>query len=63
MGILENMSKEHQLREIICEAMCEIEGDFDDELTVGDIYKILAKYNDIDEIPSDVILDDEINFK
>lgn len=49
--------KERKLEDIIYTAICEIESDFDNKLTVSDIYKILVKVRNIDEVPSDIGLE------
>ena len=41
------MSKEKQLEDLIYEVICDIESDFDDKLTVHDIYKKLVKVREI----------------
>lgn len=38
--------EEIRLKNIIYEAICEIESDFDNKLTVSDIYKILIRIDD-----------------
>lgn len=46
--------------EIIYEVICDIENDFENKLTVDDIYKKLIQIQNI-EIPLDVAMDDLIN--
>ena len=46
--------------EIIYGVICDIENDFDNKLTVYDIYTKLIKIQDI-EVPLDVAMDDLIN--
>ena len=46
--------------EIIYEVICDIENDFENKLTVDDIYKKLIQIQNI-EIPLDVTMDDLIN--
>ena len=46
--------KERKLQDIIYEAICEIESDFDNKLTINDIYKILVKVRNLDEVPDDI---------
>lgn len=41
------MSKEKQLEDLIYEVICDIESDFEDKLTIDDIYKKLVKVRDI----------------
>lgn len=41
------MNKEKQLEDLIYEIICDIENDFDNRLTVHDIYKKLVKVRDI----------------
>ena len=47
--------------EIIYEVICDIENDFENKLTVHDIYTKLIKIQDI-EVPLDVAMDDLINY-
>ena len=47
--------------EIIYEIICDIENDFDNKLTVSDIYKKLITIQDTDNIPLEVIMEDDIN--
>ncbi len=46
--------------EIIYEVICDIENDFENKLTVDDIYKKLIQIQNI-EIPLDVAMDDLTN--
>lgn len=41
------MNKEKQLEDLIYEIICDIESDFDNRLTVHDIYKKLVKVREI----------------
>lgn len=41
------MNKEKQLEDLIYEIICDIENDFDNRLTVHDIYKKLIKVSEI----------------
>lgn len=41
------MNKEKQLEDLIYEIICDIENDFDNRLTVHDIYKKLIKVREI----------------
>lgn len=41
------MNKEKQLEDLIYEVICDIESDFDNSLTVHDIYRKLVKVREI----------------
>lgn len=54
---------ERKLEDIIYEVICDIESDFENKLTIQDIYKKLVKVRDIDYDSSkalEVALEDEV---